>query len=719
MRAFSLFILCFIALAVNTASAQEHTPDDGHSVREHEIHKLTEIKISADPFNPSLLEYSSPASVVDKEELVKESQTTIGETLSNEPGVRSTYFGPGASRPVIRGNSGDRVRILKNGIGTLDASAISEDHAVSSSPLAANSIEILRGPETLLYGSTAVGGAVNITDNSIPEYGIGRDISGSVDLRQGTADRETSWAALLEGQADKFNWHADAFYQDTDDIRIPGSAESDRMRAQEAEEGEEHEEEESSGILSDSATRSSGATVGGSYVWDEGFIGLAVSSFRSRYGVPGHEHEHEHEEGEEELHDEDEHEEEEHEHEHGEEEGGVRIDLEQLRVDLRGRVDNVSDLIDSVKFKLGYSDYEHDELEEDITATTFSNEGIEGRVEVLHSPTERLEGAAGFQIVSTSLEAVGEESFIPKTDSLSPAVFLFEEYHLNDYWKLQLGGRYEYVTHDAEGFSTNDFHPFSASLGTTWDPTGRNSSTLGLSISYTQRAPQVSELYADGAHLARGIFEIGDPGLDTEDSYGAELTFKQNTGVLTGAASLFVQNYDSYINLSATGDEEDGLPVYRYSDVEALFYGFELETSLHFHELLNLWQHDLDLNTQFDYVRAKETSGAEDDLPRIPPFRTIVELEYAFKRNFTAAVEGVFVAAQTKVSDFELPTDSYQLLNASLGFSPNITREHFDLTFYVRGTNLTNEEARVHSSFLKDVAPLRGRSVLFGVRSTF
>ncbi|MCB0344327.1 MAG: TonB-dependent receptor [Bdellovibrionales bacterium] len=703
-----LLTLLFIASLPRTVCAEEeHTPDDGHTVREHEIHDLTEIRISADPFNPSLLEYSSPVTVVEKKKLVEQSEPTIGETLSKEPGVSSTYYGPGASRPIIRGNSGERVRILKNGVGTLDASGISEDHAVAANPLAAQSVEILRGPETLLYGSTAVGGVVNITDNSIPEYAIGKDATGALDLRLGTADKETSWAALLEGQADKINWHTEAFYLDTDDIRIPGNAESEQLMQLEEASGEEHEEEGSSGTLENSAVRSSGATVGGSYIWDKGFVGIAVNSFRTRYGVPGHEHEEEGEGDEAEG------------HEHEEEEGGVRIDMEQLRVDLRGRVDDVSDQIESVKFKLGVSDYEHDELEEDIVATTFKNKGIEGRLEVLHAPAAQLEGVIGLQAISSTLEATGEESFLPKTDTIAPAVFIFEELPLGDQWALQFGGRSEYVAHDPETFSSNEFFPFSLSLGTTWDPTGRNNYTMGLSLAYTQRAPAVSELYADGAHLARGIFEIGDSSIDNEESYGAELTFKKNTGFVTGSSALFVQDYGNYINLSATGAEEDGLPVYVYNEVEALFYGFELETAFHLHELFDLFQHDLDLNAQFDYVRAKETSGDEEDLPRIPPFKTVVGLEYAFKEMFSAAVEGVFVAEQDKVSQFELPTDSYQLLNASLGFSPKLNSDRYGLTFYVRGTNLTDEEARVHSSFLKDVAPLRGRSVLFGVRGTF
>ena len=280
---FAVFVQCFI----NSAFAQ----DSQDSVVEQEQNRLTNITISADPFNHNLLEHVSPVTVIEKKELLLKAQTTIGETLAREPGVSSSYFGPGASRPIIRGKAGDRIRVLKNGLGTQDVSNSSEDHPVSVNPLNAETVEVLRGPETLLFGSSAIGGVANITDNSIPENEIGKDLTGTFDLRGGTADNELTGALKLEGQKDKFNWHVSYFHQDTDDIEIPGFAESDELRAAEAAEegGEEGEgEAEDNGILSNSATRSQGLTVGSSYIWDKGFIGVSFNGWESVYGVPGH-----------------------------------------------------------------------------------------------------------------------------------------------------------------------------------------------------------------------------------------------------------------------------------------------------------------------------------------------------------------------------------------------------------------------------------------------
>ncbi len=710
-RLFLFFIVNIVvqsgSFALAEQAAQQESLDDNAtseaSVAAEEEASPTEITITADPFNHSLLEHSSPASVLGKDEVLRRAEATIGETIGSEPGVSSSYFGPGASRPVIRGNAGDRIRVLKNGIGTLDVSNTSEDHAVSSNPLAAESIEILRGPETLLFGSSAIGGVVNITDNSIPEREIGAPLTGSADFRTGVADDELSGAVKLEGQAKKFNWHLDYFHQDTEDIEIPGLAESAALREQEAAEGEMHEEEESSGKLRNSATRSQGFTAGGSYVWEKGFFGISVSGNESKYGVPGHIEGEEHSPGEE--------------AEEEEEEADVAIDLQQLRVDLRGRVDELSNAFKTGKFKLGLATYEHTEFEGSEVGTKFENDGLEGRLELTHNPILSMEGVLGFQTQASKFSAVGDESFLPATDTISPALFLFEELPLNDFWKLQAGTRYEFVNYKAEGFSSDEFHPLGFSTGVVWNPTGRNDYTVGLSFAFTQRSPSVSELYADGAHVARQIFEVGNPDLSVEQSYGLDWTMKKNRGLLTGAVNLFVQNYDDYINLSATGSDQDGLPAFNYESIRALFWGFETEATLHLHEALELWAHDLDLGVQVDFVRAKNES-TDSDLPRIPPFRSIVGLDYRYKFLFGARVEGVFVAEQDKIADSELPTDSYQMLNADLNYNYSFDRG-YELTFYVRGTNLTDEEARIHSSFLKDLAPLRGRSVLFGLRGSF
>ena len=703
----NLLLLCIFSNFVFGGSFAAAEDED---VTAKERRVVTEITITADPFNHSLLEHSSPATVLENDEVLLKSEPTLGETIGKEPGVSSSYFGPGASRPIIRGNAGDRVRVLKNGTGTLDISNTSEDHAVSSNPLAAESIEILRGPETLLFGSSAIGGVVNVTDNAIPEQEIGKPLKGTFDYRQGTADDELSGAAKVEGQAGKYNWHLDYFNQRTNDVDIPGFAESAALGEQEAAEGQEHEEEISNGKLSNSATRSQGFTAGGSYLLEKGFFGISVTGNESKYGVPGHAHE------EEEGHAGEETSEEEHEHE-DEVEDGVAIDLEQLRIDVRGRLDEVGETIETAKFKFGIATYQHEELEGGVVGTKFENDALEGRLELIHAPISSFEGVLGFQVQASEFSAVGEESFLPPTDTFSPAVFLFEELPLNDFWKLQAGARYDFVRYKAQGVSSDEFNPIGLSTGVIWNPTGNSEYTVGLSFAYTQRSPSSTELYASGAHAARQIFELGDSNLDVEESYGFDLTMKKNTGMVTGVLNLFAQDYDEYIDLVGTGEEQDGLAVFNYESVRALFWGFETEATLHLHEALGLWTHDLDLEIQVDFVRAKNrtTSG---DLSRIPPLRTIVGLDYQYKFLFGARVEGVFVSKQDQTAEFELPTDDYQMLNAHMNLNVPMYAD-YELAFYIRGTNLTNEEARVHTSFLKELAPLRGRSVLFGVRGSF
>jgi len=708
----------------------------GWAIAQEDPHQNpAELTITADPFNHNLLQHSSPASIIGKKDLQLRGETTLGETIGLEPGVRSTYFGPGASRPVIRGNAADRVRVLKNGVGTLDVSNTSEDHAVTTNPLTAETVEILRGPETLLFGSSAIGGVVNVTDNSIPEQPIGKALSGAVDLKAGTAADELSGAIKLEGQAGGFNWHLDYFHQDTEDVDIPGFAESARLRALEAaehgeeeegeehgeeEEGEEHgEEEEVQGTLPSSSTRSQGFSAGGSWVWEKGFVGVAVSGTDSIYGVPGHGHEEEGEEHDEEEEGE-EHDEEEEGEEHGEEEEeeGVLIDLEQIRVDVRGAVYEVGDAIESLKFRLGLSAYEHNEIEDGGIGTVFDNEAFEGRFELVHKPIHGFRGVFGLQTQFSDFSAIGEEAFLPEVTTFSPAVFLFEEADLNEKLKIQLGGRYEFVDYDvADGNPDEIFHPFSLSAGLVWDLDGTSKYTAGFSVAYTQRAPSPTELYANGTHVARNIFEVGDEALDLERSKGIDLTFKKNTGLVTGGVNVFVQDYDDYINLDRTGEEEDGLEVFNYASVPALFWGFETEATLHIHQLMDLWANDLDLGAQVDFVRA--SSDADDeDLPRIPPLRTVVHLEHRYRDLLESRVEGVFVAEQNRVSGSELETDSHQLLNASVQYNV-LNTEDYTLGLYVRGSNLTDEEARVHSSFLKDLAPLPGRNFTFGIRGTF
>jgi iron complex outermembrane receptor protein len=668
-----------------------------------------EILVTASPDARSQSEVAQPTSVLAGEELMLQMQPTLGETLNQEPGVTSTFFGVGASRPVIRGLGGDRIRVLESGIGSGDASATSPDHAVSVDPLGAEQIEVLRGPATLLYGSSAVGGVVNVIDNRVPDSLPGAPIGGTVELRGGTVADERGGAASLDGAlGDHFAWHVDFLKRETDDYEIPGFAESAALRAAEEEEAEEGEEpEEIRGIARNSATDTESGTVGLSWIGDHAFFGVATGRYNSLYGIPGgHGHEeHEEEEGE--------HEGEEGGHEE-EEEALVRVDLEQRRWDLRGGVTQPFGIFRGVNLRFGSTDYEHRELEGDEVGTRFLNDSWEGRLELLQKRYGALTGSFGLQAQSRDFEAIGDEAFVPPTQTDSWALFTFQEVERGP-WRFQFGGRFERQDvaaelTDAEGPKDRSFDGLSGSAGLVWR-SGEDYS-LGLSLARSTKLPNAEELFSNGPHLATNAFEIGDPGLDPETSLSADLTLRKTSGPFTGEVNLFLNRFDDFIFESATGEEEDGLQVFRYTQRDAEFSGLEL-TGLY--ELIHAEPYHVDLELGFDYVRA-ELRGTGEPLPRIPPRRYRLGLHYRGEK-LHGLIEGQRVEEQDRVAALERPTEGYTLLNASVGYRFFTTRVVYDVL--LRGTNLTDEEARNHVSFLKDLVPLPGRDVNLALRLTF
>ncbi len=707
------------------SSNHEHEDSDFHLHNHFEEKDLTTITINADPRNQSLFDSTDPISVIDTAHIPSQSAVTLGETVSSELGVRSSYFGPGASRPVIRGNTGDRIRVLSNGIGSMDLSNMSEDHQVTINPLTVDSIEILRGPETLLYGSSAIGGVVNTNSNTIPIKELTEPIEGHFDLRTQTVNDELTGAIAMQGKALRLksgtiNWHASGLLQETDDIRIPGFAESSQLRAQEEVGGEGHEEDQIKYKLDSSDSRTRTSTVGTSYAWDKGYIGFAFSGYGSRYGIPGHSHEgeHDHHEGE-------------HDHEdahdiHLEEEvddhsevGGVKIDLEQYKLEQRAEIRDVSKDIERIKVSSAFSNYDHAELEGATAGTRYSSDSMEMRAELSHAPIYNFIGTLGTQFEYNSFDVEGDEAFLPGSDRIAPGIFFFEEYPLlDDDLRLQFGSRYEFVSINPNmDFNNQSFNPFSVSTGLSYNIDEKAGILAGLSLAYAERAPSATELFADGIHAARQIAELGNTNLNNENSLGLDLTVKKNKGLITATTNLFIQEYFNYINLASANQEVEGFNQFAYNGVGARFYGVEIESTFHLHEVLELGSHEFDLGCQFEYLRAKDTDNG-GNIPRIPPLRTIANLRYGYKDIFSAVTEGVFVGTASKTSEEELSTNAYQMLNLTLEYNLPYT-EKKNLNIYLKGLNLTNEEARVHSSFIKDIAPLAGQSVLLGVRGYF
>jgi iron complex outermembrane recepter protein len=631
-------------------------------------------------------EVYQPITVVREDEIARQLQPTIGETLNEEPGVTSTYFGPGASRPIIRGLGSDRIRILSEGLGSADASNVSPDHAVTVDPSTAQQIEILRGPATLLYGSNAVGGVVNVMDGRIPNRVPAEAVSGRVDLRGGTVSDERTGSLALDGGAGRLAWHLDLTRRDTNDYEIPGPAEHHH----EGEE-EEHDEEEHEGILENSSLESQAGTIGASFVGERGFFGVSFNRFDTNYGVPGHAHHHEDETGEE------------------HEDALVRIDMRQNRFDVRGELTNLG-FFRNVRLRLGSTDYEHVELEGDEVGTRFTNDGFEGRLEAAHQPFGRLRGSFGVQLTGNDFAAVGEEAFVPGTTTKSRAAFLFEEV-TGERLDFQFGARYENqdITVRDEALPNLSFNGISASVGTLYRPV--EGFAIAASLARATRLPTATELYADGPHIATSQFEVGNLNLDEETSLGLDVSFRKTAGRVRGQINLFNNAFDGYIFDAPTGEEQDELPVFEYVQADATFRGIEVDAHA---EVWHAGANHLELEAGADYVSAELDGGG--NLPRIPPLRTSIGLRFE-GGPFSASAEVRRFFDQDDVAELEEETEGYTLVNATLGYRFFAANTVHDLL--LRGTNLTDELARQHTSPLKERAPLPGRDFTLAYRVTF
>jgi len=674
-----LHSLLFVSTCLAAFSAPAFALDDV---------RADEIVVTASPLKRAENETIIGVSVITRDELQNRLENSIGETLRREAGISSTFFGPGASRPIIRGLGGDRISVLDGGIGSIDASATSPDHAVSVEPAMAEKIEIVRGAATLLYGSSAAGGVVNVFSGRIPRALPEGGVDGALRIGKSTVDDGTEAAGGFDldlGKAGSGNlvFHGEGFFRDADDYAIPGFARSEALRALEP---LPPGEEEAFGVVENTALRTKGGSAGLSYVFDNGFFGLSGSALDTRYGVPGS----------------------------GEEEGGVTIGLRQRRLDFDSEVDGDFFLFNRAKLRVGYADYTHTEFEPSgDPGTVFLNEGVEGRFELIDKPvsvgTGELNGAVGFQWRLRDYSAIGDEAFVPPTNSSQYGVFALKELSLGAV-RFELGGRYEATHHDAPDLGlTREFNAVSVSGGVGVTPV--EGLFLGVTALRTERAPSIEELFSDGPHLATASFEIGDPDLGIETARGLEATAKYDNEFFSVAINGFYTSYKDFIFEAETGLEEDGLPVFQFTAADATFKGFELVTEA---ELFKWRGFDIHADGSLDYVRAT-VDAANRNLPRIPPLSGLVGLE-ANSELADFRVEAEYSASQKKIADFELPTDDYLMLHAFITVRPIKGQ---GLAVRLAAQNLTNEEARTHASFLKDRAPLPGRNFKVSLTGTF
>ena len=717
--------LVFVAvLATPTVAASEdEASSESASVDDQSMETLV---VRAHPLSGEGL--SQAAIALEGEDLEREVAGTIGATMARQPGVHSSAFGEAAGRPVIHGMSGARVRVMEDRLDTMDASVTSADHATTVDPFLANRVEVLKGPSTLLYGSGAIGGVVDVNTGRIPHDARER-ITGKVEVRGADNAGRRSATFRLDGGGESVAWHLDGFSRSGDEYDIPGLVESARFRAEEEheeEEGEGHddedeaeeedhdEEEEAYGTLPGSQFDGRGGAFGVSVVGDWGFAGIAVSTLRYDYGLPGghgHHEEEEHDEEEGAEHDEDDEEaeeEEDHEEEgHGDEEGNVTLELEQTRVDFEaGFAEPFADL-SSLNIRIGMNDYEHVEIEPNgEIGTVFANDAYEARIELTDHDQAGLDGAVGVQFGNREFSAVGEEAFVPPVDTGSFGVFWVGERSFEGF-DLETGVRLDRVSHDPTGAASTDFTTFSAALGFVIP---RGDALLGLHADYASRAPIAEELYSDGPHLATQSFEVGDPGLDAETALNAAATVNWASGRVEWTATAYATSFRDHIYQFVTGEVEDGLLVAHYGQANATYRGLDVSASL---RLATFDGGDLSGRLLFDTVAAELDIAGDDRLPRLPASRVGLGLDFD-RGRLSASVDYLRVFEQDEPAAIELPTDAYDDVRVSLALDlgPNAR-------LFFHGRNLTDEEQRQHTSYIKEFAPLPGRTLEAGFRLAF
>ena len=632
---------------------------------------LPTVAVTGNPLGLDADQLIVPVTVLNGRELSIKRESTLGETLNGIPGVSSTSFGPNASRPVIRGIDAERVRIMQNGIGVVDASSLSFDHAVSVDPLVIEQVDVIRGPAALLYGGSAVGGVVNAVDHRIPKEKL-EGITGRTEARLGGPANESNMVGVVDVGNGQIAIHADAYVRKSNNLTIPGFAVSNRKALTDG------TLQTNNGTLKNSSATSDGGALGASLTFDSGYLGASYSGFNSNYGTVAEEN--------------------------------VRIDMKSQRWDIASEFNDLGKIVNRVKFRLAHTDYQHQEIDAGIVGTTFKNSGIEGSLEAGHAKIGNMSGVVGLQFQNTTFAALGEEAFVPSTNSQSKALYVYEELPIEQF-KFSVGGRTEYTNVDAGAWAKNpsaqnaSFNPTSYALGGLYAFTPNW--TLASNISHNERAPSYFELYANGAHLATGQYELGNSSFSKERSNGIDAQIRWKDGKNSFSAGPYYTRFSSFIGLLETGNLQAGLPEAKFTALPASFKGFEAEGKFNLHD-------NLDLKLTGDYVRATNLSSGEA-LPRIAPLRLGAGLQYQ-KNSLGARLNVLHAFAQERIAANELATNGYTNISALITYKLP-TKVNVEL--FAKANNLLNQDIRDSASFLKDIAPQGARSVMIGLRSDF
>ena len=670
------------------------------------------VVITGNPLGSGLFELAVPVSTIESPDLQLRGSPSLGETIGNLPGVSSSYFGPGASRPIIRGLDGDRIRVLQGSVGTLDASGLSFDHAVPTDAMAVSRIEVVRGAAALLYGGSAVGGVVNVLTNRIPEAAV-HGVQGALEGRAGGAGNERAVSSLIEVGNGRFALHADGFWRESSDLKIPGFARSAQQRAADA--INNPAQAQPAGVVPNTAAKANGGSLGGALTWDQGYFGASYTNHETTYGSPL--------------------------------ETGVKINMHSDRHDIAGEVRDLGGFITGLKFKGAFTDYAHREIDRGVIGTTFLNKGYETRIEASHAPIGMLKGVIGVQLNNARFSTLGDEAFVPGTLTNSKALYIYEELQRGAL-KLSLGGRHESTSVTASGdqnvqnfadpanpvarFAAQDarrFKGISAAFGAVYTIDSRFA--LSANLAHTERAPTFYELFANGPHAATGTYEMGNRDFGLEKSNSIDAGVKWRGGPHTAGLSAYTTRFANYLALFNTGSRRGGDGAFEdplnpgfsttrsnelsneavYRAVPARFSGFEAETRIRLAERPGT----LYLELKGDLVRASNLQTGVG-LPRIPPRRLNLALNYAIDRH-SLRLEINHAAAQNRVPTGEFASAGHTLVNLYASTRLNVGGR--PVLAWLRGTNLGNQEARLASSFLRDIVPLGGRALQAGLRVEF
>ena len=611
------------------------------------------VGISSDPM-------VDPSNIMNGRELSIKRESSIGETLTNMPGVSNSSYGPSVGRPVIRGMDGDHIKILQNGLGNLDVSNLSADHGVSIDPLIIEQIELIRGPASLLYGNGISGGVINAIDHRIPKEAL-TGITGRAESRYESVNRGKSNAAVVDLGTSSFVIHMDAYNRNTENLSIPGGAVS--KYSNEASRGK--------GSLLNSSSNTYGGAMGASMIFDNGYAGLSFSNHNSNYGSP--------------------------------KEDTVRLDMESNRWDFSSELKELPSFFNRIKVRMSNTDYQHSEIDAGVIETTFKNKGTGGSFEMGHKELYGLSGLIGFAFDNSQFKSIGDESIAPNSKTISQSIYMLEEYKFNQH-KISFALRR--AEHQIDSIENKSFSTNNASIGNEY--VLNDVWTVKTNINHLERAPSYFELFADGVHAATGQYIVGNSSIKNEVSNGIDFNIKRKDVSNTTSISAYYNYFNNYIGSFNTGTQrEDGMDEAIFKSVKASFKGVELESK-------QLVADNLTANIRAEYVIAKnEDTGSY--LPRIAPLKMGIGSTYQ-KERYSLNINLLHAFAQNKLSVNELKTDAYTNLSLLATYQIPVK---YNIELFTRANNLLNEDIRDATSYIKDIAPQGGRSIMFGVRGDF